>query len=1269
MQFTSNGPEIPDALLEAHEEGRVVFFCGAGISYPADLPGFEGLVDRIYAGIGTAPNPIEKQAYSRGQFDAALDLLERRVPGNRLAVRRALANSLVPNLKLKGATATHDALLDLASTRDGSLRLVTTNFDHIFERVARRKKLKFTSYSAPLLPIPKNSRWSGIVYLHGILPATVDDEQGLQRLVVTSGDFGLAYLTERWASRFVSDLFKNYIVCFVGYSINDPVLRYMMDAIAADKMLGEQAPQAYAFGDYSGGNRDIKAIDWEAKGVTPILYEVPIGTHDHSIFHDTLRIWARTYSGGTLGKERIVIDYALTKPSGSTAQDDFVGRMLWALSDNTGLPAKRFAEFDPAPALAWIDPLCERKFSHIDLSRFGVVPQSTNDPKLKFSLTSRPAPYSLAPWMTLTLGHPAAVGWDEVMHQLARWLLRHLDDPNLILWLSNQGGVLHSRFARLLESQLDKLADLEKAGDIKELSSITANAPNAIPRPLMRAFWRLYLTDAIKVPWLELDLYQWKDRLKRDGLTTTTRREFRRVLSPKIAIRKPFRWPKGEEDEAQENTKPLDWELTLAADHAHSAIKDVENLGNWGEYLPALFNDIEQLLREALDLSAELGGAEYFEDMSSWHLPSIAPHWQNRGYQDWVALVELLRDAWERIKGENPSRAREICLSWFDGPYPTFKRLALYAAANSDLVTCSEWLDWLSRDDHWWLWSMHTKREIMRLIVQRSNELTPRETARLAKLMLAGPPRDMYKDSLSVDDWRDIVDREVWLRLAKLRSARGALTGGSAKRYDRLSQKYPAWRLADNDRDEFWHWMSGTGDPDFETRREVDVAPNRRSELTKWLRRTDVKRNPYYEDTWSLLCESRFYLTFVALCDLAREGEWPTERWRDALQAWSRPPNQQRSWSFVSSALLGMPDSTFSDLGRPIAWWLDALAKGDRTNENLFVELASKVLDISWDQEDESSSEPLTQALNHPVGLVTQGLLSVWFSRKPNDNDRIPENLLSLFTRICDSELSAFRHGRTMLASQAIALQRVDPDWTLAHLLPRFSWQTNPIEARHAWNGFLWSPRLHWPLLNRLKSDFLATAEHYEELGQAGRQYAAIMTFAALEPSEEYASSDFQTAMSHLPLEGLQEVAQTLAQAQEGAADRATQYWTQTVRPFWLNVWPKSRDLASPRMAEIIARMVIATDEAFPTAFDLVADWLEPIDHPHYVLSRLDSTNIPERFPQKTVELLSCIIIENYPWPPRELRPILTRAINSQPQIASSPKVVVLDNYLRQHDL
>jgi len=38
MQLVSNGPDIPERLLQAHEDGCVVLFCGAGISRPAGLP-------------------------------------------------------------------------------------------------------------------------------------------------------------------------------------------------------------------------------------------------------------------------------------------------------------------------------------------------------------------------------------------------------------------------------------------------------------------------------------------------------------------------------------------------------------------------------------------------------------------------------------------------------------------------------------------------------------------------------------------------------------------------------------------------------------------------------------------------------------------------------------------------------------------------------------------------------------------------------------------------------------------------------------------------------------------------------------------------------------------------------------------------------------------------------------------------------------------------------------------------------------------------------
>lgn len=157
-RFVSDGPDIPERLLWGHEEGKVVFFCGAGISYPAGLPDFKGLVEQIYYNLGTTRNLIEEKAFANFQYDATLDLLERRIPGNRQAVRSALDKVLKPKWRKKGATETHKALLQLAEDRKGKVRLVTTNFDQIFERV-RKQCSPPLCHASPTYPKTDTVAW------------------------------------------------------------------------------------------------------------------------------------------------------------------------------------------------------------------------------------------------------------------------------------------------------------------------------------------------------------------------------------------------------------------------------------------------------------------------------------------------------------------------------------------------------------------------------------------------------------------------------------------------------------------------------------------------------------------------------------------------------------------------------------------------------------------------------------------------------------------------------------------------------------------------------------------------------------------------------------------------------------------------------------------------------------------------------------------------------------------------------------------------------
>lgn len=451
MRFIKDGPDVPERLVQEQEDGNVVFFCGAGVSYPAGLPGFQGLVKSLYRELGESFHPVEQTAFKESRFDTVVYLLERRI-ANPTVVREKLWSILTAfDLTDPKSTETHRSLLTLSKNRHGHTRLVTTNFDRLFAAASST----LPAYSAPLLPVPKRTRWDGIVYLHGLLPARVDPT-ALNHLVVSSGDFGLAYLTERWASRFVTEIFREYTVCFVGYSLNDPVLRYMVDALAADRLRGEHTQEVYAFASYKKAKKDLIENEWNSKGVTPVLYAE---TKDHRYLHKTLSTWADDYRDGINGKEAIVRRYGPTLPAAVHGADQ-VSRVMWAMAERSGLPAKAFAELDPPAPIDWLKTLTEEQYSDDDLMRFGVPGDATEKLKAKFSVLSRPTSYHRSRW-TVLAGHPETIygasQLDRIAWELARWLAtHHLDKRELLRWVIDRGGCLHPQFAHFVRTELSK---------------------------------------------------------------------------------------------------------------------------------------------------------------------------------------------------------------------------------------------------------------------------------------------------------------------------------------------------------------------------------------------------------------------------------------------------------------------------------------------------------------------------------------------------------------------------------------------------------------------------------------------------------------------------------------------------------------------------------------------------------------------------------------------------------------------------------------------
>jgi SIR2-like protein len=169
--------------------------------------------------------------------------------------------------------------LDLATSRAGATRLVTTNFDLLFEECDPLLQCS----GPPRLPDPRSDReFRGIVHLHGRVDPEYRRPQD-DEFVVSSADFGRAYLTDGWAAQFIRSLLSRYQIVYVGYMADDPPVQYLLEAL---NLRAGSRSRLYAFQE---GESGAAAALWEHKGVRAMPFD---GANGFAALWDTLAAWA-----------------------------------------------------------------------------------------------------------------------------------------------------------------------------------------------------------------------------------------------------------------------------------------------------------------------------------------------------------------------------------------------------------------------------------------------------------------------------------------------------------------------------------------------------------------------------------------------------------------------------------------------------------------------------------------------------------------------------------------------------------------------------------------------------------------------------------------------------------------------------------------------------------------------------------------------------------------------------------------------------------------
>ena len=318
MWFSS--VDIPEEVVEAHQEGTLVLFVGAGVSVrdPSNLPSFMGLTQWV---ADKAMTDISERDLTQPDiFLAELDE-DRDVDVHRLVAQRLGTPESLPN-------AVHEVIVRIAESA-GAPRIVTTNYDRHLSRAADLAGLEISEYVGPALPLGND--FCGLVYLHGALGGDPD------QLIVTDSDLGRAYLTDAWAARFLEPMFRQYTVLFIGYSHTDVVMRYLARGLRNnDRFVLTDDPDS----------------PWDRLGISAIGYENGDGSHDELL--GALQAWDSRFAMGLIDHRQRVSELTRVHPSSIPEENSYLESIL----SDTEL-VRFFTE--SADSVEWLDWIAKQQ--------------------------------------------------------------------------------------------------------------------------------------------------------------------------------------------------------------------------------------------------------------------------------------------------------------------------------------------------------------------------------------------------------------------------------------------------------------------------------------------------------------------------------------------------------------------------------------------------------------------------------------------------------------------------------------------------------------------------------------------------------------------------------------------------------------------------------------------------------------------------------------------------------------------------------------------
>lgn len=1246
MRFLADGPSIPDELLEARDQGRVVFFCGAGVSRArAKLPDFFGLAEKVVERLRVAKDSpayrliqeareIDKRVGVSGVIsaDRVFGLLERDFDSK--DIEEAVAGALKPPPACD--LSAHNMLLDLATAPDGTIRLVTTNFDRLFDDCGRGLSI----WQSPRLPDPQRPReMNGIVYLHGRATENYDGAEG-DGFTLSSSEFGRAYLSDGWGVDFIREVLLRYIVVFVGYTADDPPVQYLLEAL---RKTSGRIEGAYAF---QSGEHEDAAARWRHKGVDAIPYEAD---REHSALWQSLEKWAER-ARDPQGWRTQVINRARGGPE--DLQPHERGQVAHIVSTYEG--AKSFTEGDNPPPAEWLccfDP--HRRFAkpgHIGhLWKKGPY----FDPFDFYSIDSDIAPKKIEADDFSTNRDIPTGSWDAFrINRLDRTPVRDEHLGSLRGYSSSNASQLVPRLS-VLGAWIAKVSDQPAAvwwaaqqislhPSLQQHITWNLNRKDSKIPVEMRNCWR-FLFEVWSRPKDDLsrDWYELRSEIAKEGWNSSVVRRFGKVFRPHLVADVAY-WGGPKPPSASDLSFA---EQILQRDVKYpEAHEEIEIPKEWRIEVMGL---LRQNLELAVSLEKEIGG--YGLDNLSPIRPDETPgidgfdrtHGLSAAMLQFSAQFSLLMD-------EDVDAARREFLYWSPHDESVFASLRIWAAGFEGIVSAHKFAGLIIRLSDRVFWDQRHQRDLLLVLADRWGHLSIRSRKLIENRLLKGRKR-WKQEKLAAFKTRSawsILDRVHWL------ADQGCdLSFDVQALSQRLRVLAPDWKpeyatKASESLESRSGWVKTDDSHDALTGAPLSsllaIAKGKTGRSREFLVETDpfggfVKKYPVR--------------ALAALRLAVKSGDFHEWAWESFLSSEARQSDKPRFARLIAERIASLPVPRVATIVRSAAGWfakatkkvpIDCIDSYDRAAKALTDALhARPKLGRSGIVRGSRSPDWTTEAINSAAGSVAEAMFND--PRKdnlsrgqglPDDFRRNAERLLSLKGDLRRYVLVLFFH-------QLNWFYAIDPDWSEDKLLRIFRGRGRD-DKDAAWSGFFWNARTpDAALYYRLKDHLLKLAV---DPFPSRRSYAEVIAGMIL---AGWGSKDKATGKSFVSDDEMHDLlitagdsfrSRVLWQIEHWAGNDkadAADKWAERV-PELLKIWPRQLSARSPNTSARLCELAFSNDDRFPEIVDLVLPIVTTIARDHLRLPELRKTgpNLVDRHPEKALALLHAVLPDSAAaWP------------------------------------